>query len=1251
VIFEPKTYRFARQPGDAILALEGSDGILLDGNGAEIIGTPWNGFLAVRNCRNITMRGFVIDCDPPSFTQGDIVEVNPGQGSFLLKIHEGYANPIELGETIHNEVWHRAGFTIDAKDRRLKEGPIDFIASITELDRPGRLMRINLQAERFSHIVKGDRFVIGLQHGGSGPLIKVEESADIRLEHYTIHSGKFGMNHFFGDNSGRIHVKGARIAFRPGSSHLVTSIKDGFHVKHNRIGPVIEDCTFEGMMDDSINISVCPYWVKRDLGENRYLIAEMQFSPQVGDRLMAYTPVPGTVTRPLKVLAVEPNRNPENRRGAWNIITLDRAIPSLALHQGADLFPGGKDKLRITGLYNLDRCGHNYVVRNNTFLAQRRHALLARCPGGLFEGNVVDGIGGAGVWLGNEIGSFYEGPFPEDTIIRNNTFRNTGIRSIHVETNGKNAWARNITIENNNFSDWPDTAMRLSNLQQGVIRNNRIEAGRADTDQAVPVVVRRSGNLRMEGNTVRDVSERIVSAFDLSEEIDAASLVMSGNQIALGPGFPRLMSIVPPPSIQARGREIRPLQVNDDSGAFLQAGLGETPGRKIGPVWTLHPPWKNDLKGALLFEVSADLTGTRGIRFATRSATGQGDGVVLSVEWKPANAPVTAYRTCYEGTIRNREWTTHHAKLDVEPDEVHLRFRFDCGPAGDTSFDSVQIANLDLFSDKDGSLRVKDFGALGDGSHDDGPAIAAAFEAAKSDGIPSTVVFEKKTYRLGDNPAAWHYFQMTCHHDLVIEGNGATLRCGEGNLAFYFDGGRDITLRGLTFDTTRPAFTQGEVVAMDENGALDVKIMDGYPEPPDEAFLTANNHQAHGGGGRHMIVFENGGNQRNTRMGNDHLYIHNITRVSPGVFRFHVKEDYIPRMNGIAAGNWISYGFNKVNLTADVIAAKDKSPSTYAQIAANRVDNITFEKIDFHGSLNGGIRVSDMHGDVTLREVRIIRKPGARNLISMPSDALHLMNIRGKLLIENCEIEAPGDDCLNVGTLMEQVVEVSRDDPKTMTLCTTDNRYYFYTIREGDSLQFLDTNAKREIGIATVEQVEFDARRRSHRIVIDRELPAFDPATARVLNLNQMTTSTAIRNNVMVPFMRNAMLVRARNMAIEGNKLDGSHGGVMGLNFTYSMGESARLRDIKIINNTIAGFQSSGILVSNAFLDRQGVFDVRDFTISGNVFHIGQGKAIRIRGVQNLSMTGNRFEKNNTPVERPEEWIEVPANLKSQAVR
>jgi len=323
---------------------------------------------------------------------------------------------------------------------------------------------------------------------------------------------------------------------------------------------------------------------------------------------------------------------------------------------------------------------------------------------------------------------------------------------------------------------------------------------------------------------------------------------------------------------------------------------------------------------------------------------------------------------------------------------------------------------------------VKDFGAAGDGKVDDGPAIIATFAAAKKCTGTATVVFEKKIYRLGSNPKVWHHFVMNDFTDLVIEGNGATLLCAKANLGFHFNGGKNITVRGLVFDSAEPEYTQGEIIALSSSGYLDVKIMDGYPAPPDEAFMKANEHLGHGGGGRHMIVFEKGGKSRNTTMLNDHLYISNIKKISPDVFRFFVTDNYMRAFKGVAVGNWVTYGFNMVNLPKSVVDARHKSASIYAQIAADRVDNITLENIDIYSSLNGGIRVSDMHGDVIVRSVNIIRKPGSRNLLSIPSDALHLMNIRGKLLVEDCTIEAPGDDCLNIGTLVENLIAVSKTD-------------------------------------------------------------------------------------------------------------------------------------------------------------------------------------------------------------------------------
>ena len=512
VVFETSRYRLAKADVDYHIALDGVKGLTIEGNGAELINNPWNNIVKLEDCEDVTVRGFVLDCDPLPFTQGTITNVDVAAGSFLLRIHDGYDNPAavyeKIGKTRPSWGW---GVCMDPVERKRKPGAIMhyFIEEVQEAE--NGLLRVALKdgSRRYAkELAVGDRFVMSIKYGRGGANFLVKRSENCRLENNTFYTAKYGMVHGLSDNPGRIHVKGVKITFKPGSDRLITTPKDGFHCKHNAVGPIIEDGLYEGLLDDSINISVCPYWVREDLGENRYLIAEVQFLPRQGDTLMAYRPDPGTITHGLVVQSVEPRDAPQGMRGEWAVITLNRPIPNLGLHTGRDLFPGGREKLVFTGLYNLDACGKGYVVRGNTFKAQRRHAVLARAGGGLIENNVIDGVGGNGVTLNNEIGSFYEGPLPSDTIIRNNTFTNTFFDSINVYTNGQGAVARNITITGNRITGWHTNprdpksaaAIRLRHVDGAVVKDNIIGLSAAPANIAQPVRLEDCRNIEQSGD-------------------------------------------------------------------------------------------------------------------------------------------------------------------------------------------------------------------------------------------------------------------------------------------------------------------------------------------------------------------------------------------------------------------------------------------------------------------------------------------------------------------------------------------------------------------------------------------------------------------------------------------------------------------------------------------------------------------------------------------------------------------------------
>ena len=95
VIFENRRYRLGKAKVDYHISLKGVSGLTIEGNGAELINNPWNNIVKLEECEDVTVRGFVVDCDPLPFTQGTITDVDVKAGSFLLKIQKGYDNPVD----------------------------------------------------------------------------------------------------------------------------------------------------------------------------------------------------------------------------------------------------------------------------------------------------------------------------------------------------------------------------------------------------------------------------------------------------------------------------------------------------------------------------------------------------------------------------------------------------------------------------------------------------------------------------------------------------------------------------------------------------------------------------------------------------------------------------------------------------------------------------------------------------------------------------------------------------------------------------------------------------------------------------------------------------------------------------------------------------------------------------------------------------------------------------------------------------
>jgi hypothetical protein len=413
LVFEPKTYRMdSYERADYHIALDQVEGLTIEGNGSRLLLHPSCGVLKLSKCKNVDFKGFVVNFSPLPFTQGTIKNVNAGNGYFDLEVHDNYPVPPSdaLVKELLGEGGWRWGSVIDPTERhrRWDVSMHYFIDSVNEIDE--RIYRVKVTdnfADELIPVVPGDRFFLPLMITDDGTSIMgtnftVRESTDCTIEDVTIHTARSGMNYGIARNEGVITLRNNSISFEEGSTHIVTTWKDGIHCKDNRTGPVIENFYFEGMLDDAINISANTAMATTVHSTTQFTLKGPVFSP--GDKVMVFDPVSGEIVAETEVLYKSLNK-----------ITVADPIPGVVA--------GNKttEDIRSTHFYNMSYTNNCFVVRNCTFMPQRRHAMLIRSCNGLIEDNTIDGVGGSAVWMGNEMGNFYEGPFPQYNIIRNNT--------------------------------------------------------------------------------------------------------------------------------------------------------------------------------------------------------------------------------------------------------------------------------------------------------------------------------------------------------------------------------------------------------------------------------------------------------------------------------------------------------------------------------------------------------------------------------------------------------------------------------------------------------------------------------------------------------------------------------------------------------------------------------------------------------------------------------------------------------------
>lgn len=361
-------------------------------------------------------------------------------------------------------------------------------------------------------------------------------------------------------------------------------------------------------------------------------------------------------------------------------------------------------------------------------------------------------------------------------------------------------------------------------------------------------------------------------------------------------------------------------------------------------------------------------------------------------------------------------------------------------------------------------FRVADYGAVGDGVTDDGPAISRAAAAAAAAAGEKAVVFEPKTYRILDLPAENRrhcLFSFEGTTDLHIEGNGAVLLFKGANRLLSLEGGRRFSLDGLTVDYQPKPFILAKAEALDmEQGYMDMAAEEDIGLqgetylPPPPCFMFPN---------RADIRY--------------HYFIREIRRLGDKRYRLVIRSDFIERMGQVKPGDEF------------LLPTIGGSHLAGAACTIYDTDGFTLSNLRFYSHPEFGFDVRDCRGEMRFDHVALRQKEGAREQLVSWRDGFHIKDNRDPIVWDSCDIGPIGDDAFNLSCVHLDVTEVSADERGIR--CLPAEKGKTRDIAPGDEFVAYDLETGRAFGEARVarvfpssEDVGFEA---------DRPLTGFRP--------------------------------------------------------------------------------------------------------------------------------------------------------------
>ncbi len=481
IVIPPGRYRVQAEHGGHLQFKNLSD-VEIIANHVEMVCTSTVQAVLFDHCKNVTLRGLVVDYDPLPFTQGKIIAIAPDKSSMDFEVAEGYPEN-KLVERI--QIYDPGTSELRRRDANWKQ-------EIQALG--GRRYRVEKDHYRFDPLHDteqvGDILVTNLIFGshGSPHAVELKDSKSMHLEDLTVFASPcFGFLEYDCDGSRYIRCKVDRRdpaddPVKRAMPRMRSLNADAFHSKDAIKGPTIIGCKAHFQGDDCVNINGHYHYVSGSRG--RQLRIAVMGKPRIGSGdPVAFLPHSGPRPSDAIALKMEPDPTPisEAEKTLIGKLGLDERIRTGLLTGQAEFYTLTLDREIVipdgSAVCNPFRTGNGFMVKDCDFGHNRSRGILIKASKGEVTGNRIVKSRMAAVLVSPEFW-WMEAASSSDVVVKDNIIEGCLETPIQILAPGGNGQTlpsgthRNISITGNRMVDcaWP--LIRVTSTRGLTIKGN-----------------------------------------------------------------------------------------------------------------------------------------------------------------------------------------------------------------------------------------------------------------------------------------------------------------------------------------------------------------------------------------------------------------------------------------------------------------------------------------------------------------------------------------------------------------------------------------------------------------------------------------------------------------------------------------------------------------------------------------------------------------------------------------------------------